>query len=185
MNTQTSSKEAILKACRQLVSEKGITSLDIRSVAAACDVAVGTIYYYFPSKNELLIATIESVWENIFRFDDNEKSFSSFPAFLEMWYARVKESAAEYPGFLNMHSLVFAASGKSTSRETMDKYLYRIKKEMKKALDKDPKVKKTAFDESFTAEDFIDFVLTSAIALLLRRKKDCATLCEIVSRSIY
>ncbi|MGM2743209.1 TetR/AcrR family transcriptional regulator, partial [Bacillus cereus group sp. Bce013] len=60
MNTPVTSREAILATCRNLVSENGITSINMRSVAQVCQVALGSIYYYFPSKNNLLIATIES-----------------------------------------------------------------------------------------------------------------------------
>ena len=51
MNTIVTSKEAILAECRAIVMEKGISSINMRSVAAACGVAVGSLYNYFPSKD--------------------------------------------------------------------------------------------------------------------------------------
>ena len=65
MNTSVTSEKDILEACRQLVSDKGLSFLNMRAVAKSCGVALGSLYYYFPSKNDLLIATIESVWEDI------------------------------------------------------------------------------------------------------------------------
>lgn len=47
MNTIVTSKEAILAECRAIVMEKGISSINMRSVAAACGVAVGSLYNYF------------------------------------------------------------------------------------------------------------------------------------------
>ena len=58
MNKVVTSKEEILAASRELVLEKGIMSLSMRSVAEACGVAVGSIYNYFPSKAELLSALL-------------------------------------------------------------------------------------------------------------------------------
>ena len=60
MNTIVTSREEILKASRKLAMEKGWKAVSIRSVAAACGVSVGSIYYYFPSKTALLTDTVES-----------------------------------------------------------------------------------------------------------------------------
>ncbi len=46
--------------------ENGWAAVSIRSVAAKCSVSAGTIYNYYESKAELLGATIESVWQEIF-----------------------------------------------------------------------------------------------------------------------
>ena len=50
MNTVVTSKEEILKASRELVRQQGWPAVNIRSVAAACGVSVGSIYNYFDSK---------------------------------------------------------------------------------------------------------------------------------------
>ena len=66
MNTVITSKEAILDISRQLVREKGLGAVNIRTIAAACGVSVGSIYNYFCSKSDLVMATIESIWQDIF-----------------------------------------------------------------------------------------------------------------------
>jgi AcrR family transcriptional regulator len=43
----------ILKAARNLVAEGGFREAQVAAVAAAADVATGTVYRYFPSKAEL------------------------------------------------------------------------------------------------------------------------------------
>ena len=43
MNTVVTSRTAILEASRQLIREKGWSALNIRSVAGACGVSVGSI----------------------------------------------------------------------------------------------------------------------------------------------
>ena len=54
MNTVVTSKEEILKKSRELIQENGWASVNIRSVAAACGVSVGSIYNYFESKSALV-----------------------------------------------------------------------------------------------------------------------------------
>ena len=62
MNTVVTSKEEILSISRQLMQQKGWASVNIRSVAAACGVSIGSIYNYFDSKSALIKAIVESVW---------------------------------------------------------------------------------------------------------------------------
>ena len=50
MNRSVTSKEDILAAARQLLLEEGSGALGMRNVAAACGVAVGSIYNYFPGQ---------------------------------------------------------------------------------------------------------------------------------------
>ena len=77
MNTVVTSRAAILEASRQLIREKGWAAVNIRSVAGACGVSVGSIYNYFNSKADLMAATVESIWCDIFHFSD-EDAFDSF-----------------------------------------------------------------------------------------------------------
>ena len=66
MNPVVTSKEEILKTSRELIQQQGWTAINIRSVAAACGVSVGSIYNYFDSKSALVSAVVESIWCEIF-----------------------------------------------------------------------------------------------------------------------
>ena len=66
MNPMATSKENILQISRKLIQQNGWAGVNIRSVAAACGVSVGCIYNYFESKTDLLSATVESIWSDIF-----------------------------------------------------------------------------------------------------------------------
>ena len=59
MNKTLISKEYILSKCKEMVIESGIQSLNMRDVASRCSVSVGTVYNYFPSKSDMIVATIE------------------------------------------------------------------------------------------------------------------------------
>jgi AcrR family transcriptional regulator len=52
-------RRRILDAALALVSELGSTGTSMRRLAAACGLNVASIYYYFPSKADLLQALIE------------------------------------------------------------------------------------------------------------------------------
>ena len=66
MNKVVTSKDEILHRSQELIRERGLSVISIRSVAAACGVSVGSVYNYFDSKAELVSAAVESVWREIF-----------------------------------------------------------------------------------------------------------------------
>ncbi|MEI3425491.1 MAG: TetR/AcrR family transcriptional regulator [Christensenellales bacterium] len=78
MNTIVTSRAEILKASRELIRQEGWSAISIRSVAAACGVSVGSIYNYFDSKTELVSATVESLWEEIFHRPENAEYVSKY-----------------------------------------------------------------------------------------------------------
>ena len=51
VNPVVTSKEEILAASRELIRSQGWQAVNIRSVAAACGVSVGSIYNYYGSKS--------------------------------------------------------------------------------------------------------------------------------------
>lgn len=56
-------REDILTNARQLLFSSGYDAFTMRSVAAACHVAVGTVYNYFPSKVMLVAEVILEDWK--------------------------------------------------------------------------------------------------------------------------
>ncbi|MEE2034078.1 TetR family transcriptional regulator [Rhodococcus chondri] len=55
----------IIEAARQLASEGGYDAVQMRAVAERSGVALGTVYRYFPSKNQLLVVTLVLIFEEV------------------------------------------------------------------------------------------------------------------------
>ncbi|MDZ7897600.1 MAG: TetR/AcrR family transcriptional regulator [Arcicella sp.] len=72
-------KEAIFQAMLELISKHGFHSSPMSEVAKQADVAAGTIYHYFKSKDELICALYirlkEKTIESFFATDDATKTF--------------------------------------------------------------------------------------------------------------
>jgi len=51
----------ILKAAREIFTQKGYAAATIPEIAKAAGVATGTIYLYYPSKRELFVAVIKNL----------------------------------------------------------------------------------------------------------------------------
>lgn len=185
MNNSITSREAILKKCRQLVSEKGLTALNMRAVAKACDVALGSLYYYFPSKNDLVIATIESVWEDIFKLNDISIKEVSFVEYIELTFNRIQQGVHKYPNFFTLHSISVSTNEQTKARASMDQYLRQIRYRLLVALRVDSDIRQSVFSEEFTEEQLVNFVLSNIVSILIQGRTSCHVLLEVIRRSIY
>ncbi len=57
----------ILGAARELIGPRGVEAVTMEEIAQAAGVAKGTLYLYFPSKDELIRALISQVGENLYQ----------------------------------------------------------------------------------------------------------------------
>lgn len=185
MNVSVTSKETILQVCRNIVSKKGLQSLNMRSVAGECHIALGTLYNYYSDKNDLLLATIESVWHDIFHTNQCSRKATPFPEYVNDIFGCIQKGTQTYPYFFTAHSISIAKSQKSEAKSIMEHYFEHMKKEMLDVLHKDRKLSDAAFSLTLTESDFIDFVLDHIIILMIRGASDCDALIEMIRRIIY
>ena len=62
-----SMREQLLLTARRQVERNGYAKTTIRSVAAECGIAVGTVYNYFPSKDMLMATFVSEDWHACIR----------------------------------------------------------------------------------------------------------------------
>lgn len=65
-------RERIVDAAVEAFNRKGFSRTTMQEIAEVADLAVGTLYNYFPSKNDLLVGIIEGQMEEIRRIDVRE-----------------------------------------------------------------------------------------------------------------
>ena len=53
--------EAIIAAARGLAAEHGMAAVQVAPVAERAGIAAGTVYRYFPSKNDMVSAIVDAV----------------------------------------------------------------------------------------------------------------------------
>lgn len=185
MNKLITSQEAILCVGKEIVLEKGLQGLNIRDVARRCGVSVGSIYNYFPTKSDLIVATIESVWKDImhgYKVCENQHSFVDN---VQSFFLNIQKGSEKYPSFFSAHSMSVVTIDKEKGRESMDKYFSHMKKGLLETLNADSGVKGDAFSPDFTKEDFIDFVFTNLMTRLMNQASSCDFLLEAIRRIIY
>ena len=185
MNTGVTSKEAIMQVCRGIAAEKGLSALNMRAVARECHIALGTLYNYYSDKDELLIATVESVWKDMLHMNERCETALSFPDYAAWLFESIQRGAVKYPHFLTAHSISIAKSKKGRAKSTMEHDLGHMKAGMLAALLADPAVDPGIFSPSFTRSDLVDFVLDNILMLLVQGKANCTALLELIRRVVY
>lgn len=185
MNTVITSKEAIMQVCRCIVAEKGMKALNMRLVAKECHIALGTLYNYYADKDALILATVESIWREIFHGIHSAAAGVSFANYVAEIFAHIRQGAEAYPGFLTGHSISIASAKRDEAKSIMEHTFTHIKAGMLQVLHRDPAVPQNAFSPAFTPESLVGFVLDNLLILLVQGQTDCSVLLEIISRVIY
>lgn len=174
-----------MKISRELIRRQGWSAINIRSVAAACGVSVGSIYNYFDSKSALTSATVESVWREIFPRPEDETVFHDAEAYITWVYEQMERGCRQYPGFFTLHSLGFLQEERADGKRKMQQAWQHIKDGLYSLLKRDSRIRTDAFTEQFTAERFSDVLFSLMLSALLRQDYDPAAVLEIVRRTLY
>lgn len=185
MNTVITSTEAILQVCRRIVAERGLKALHMRPVARECHIALGTLYNYYADKDALVLATVESIWKEIFHGVHPVAAGVAFPDYIAQIYGRIRRGAEAYPGFLTGHSISIAGARRKEARSVMEHTFAHMKAGMLQVLQSDPSVPESAFPPAFPREAFVGFVLDHLLVLLVQDRPDCSMLLEIIRRAIH
>ena len=162
MNLNATSKANILKTSRELIQQNGWAGVNIRSVAAACGVSVGCIYNYFASKTELLSATVESIWSDIFHHPENEVVFQDTLSCVRWMYQQLEDG-----------------------KQQMQRAWRHILEALCVVLQNDTKIRADAFTEEFTVEKYAEILFSLMLSALVRQDFDPSTVLEIVRRAVY
>lgn len=185
MNKAVTSREDILAVSKEMVAENGMQAINMRNVAGSCGVAVGSVYNYFPSKNDLMIAVIDAIWKEITQGISDCRPSSGFLENIEKLFYSIKSGGEKYPYFFSIHSVSVTKSGKEKGRETMNQYLASVKSDLLDSLQKDQRVKQEFFSEKCTQTDFIEFVFSNLLSLLIHERDSCDLLLKVIEGAIY
>ena len=184
MNTQITSAEEILKAAQKILLEHGASALNMRAVAAACGVSVGSIYNYFPSKSALIGATSESVWTEIFR-PFTSRCYTSFDDAATALLAALADGEGRYPGFFSLHALSFASGDKAEGRARMAQHFSALHGKLVEALENDTRIRAGVFDGDLSRGSFARYVMSLAISQQIHPGGSSAALLAMIRNCIY
>lgn len=185
MNNIVTSKEDILKASRELIKIKGLNAINMRSVAEAANIAVGSIYNYFKSKEELTIAVIGSVWFDIFHPTKVCLESDNFIESIDLIFKSLEKGSKKYPKFFSTHPTMVFGKSKNKGINMMNTIIQHMKDGLYKTIMNDKNIRENAFDENLTPEIFINIVFSFIISSMMSGNYDSSAIKEIIKRTIY
>jgi len=185
MNNPAITKEDLLRVAEEIVKHDGLEKLNIRLVAKECNISVGCIYNYFPSKSELIFALIEKFWNKVIHKADFDKVKSNnFVELIDEIYHRLSFGLEGFTAdFLNQMSSL-NLSDKLKGKEVEAHYWQHMKIGMIKVLDQDKSISLTVWTDTMTKTAFVDFVFENMMMSLRKGETDCALLLELIKRSL-
>lgn len=183
MNKTITSKEKIISISKQIAQQKALNCLNMREIASLSEIAVGSIYNYFPSKNDLIMETIKSIWNEISEDSIKKMENRSFIESVEILFQSIRNSEIKYPHFLNNHGTII--SNKNKGMKMMSDFFDLIKKQLLKVLNQDKNLKESFFTKECSKEEFIDFIFANLVNLSSQKGADCRVLKQIIRASIY
>lgn len=186
MNKVVTSKEAILKAAKDIAYRDGISKLNIRGVASACGVSVGSIYNYFPTKGDLVVSVIEEFWKNIFeRGMCDHHSQVCFIEFFEQIYMRFHDYLKIFKGDMLSQIAILSRVDKEKGKRVESEYLGRIRMVMLHHLENDENINNNIWNEVFTKENFVAFVFQNMMSMLKSNQEDISFFKAILMKLLY
>ena len=129
-------RNKILNAAETLWQEDSHEIASMSSVAAAAGVAKGTLYLYFPSKEELFLSLHERQLSAFFEMIiERARQSESEPMEIQDMYKVVRRFLEETPVFLPLTTLVYGLLERQIPAETNFVYKERILNHLNKAVD--------------------------------------------------
>lgn len=186
MHPNVTSKEKLLLAAKELAKTEGLSALQMRSLASAAGVAVGSVYNYFPNKNALLTAVVASIWFDMFHNNTTENTRNmGFCDAVSHLFSQIQKGIAAYPDFFAAHRVIFEESEKENALKLRESTFSHMEKNLLGCLEADPRIRPHAFDGSLTQKALVSFTFTHLLALWNSGAKDCDTLIAILSKLLY
>ena len=65
MRKKITSREKILDAAMEIAIREGVDHVSIRKLAKSCGIGLGSMYNYYPDKENLIRAVSETFWDRI------------------------------------------------------------------------------------------------------------------------
>lgn len=177
------SKLQILEEARQIVQHQGLEKLNIRAVAKRCNVSIGSIYNYYPTKADLVVEIMEDFWKQAFQHDDiKDLSLDNFfDSYLQL-YQKGYHYLSQFENNWVQELSQMDSHTRKLSQQMHQEYITNIKKMLMIMLERDQHINKAIWSSTFTKEDFLDFLFSNTLEELKKGNANPHFLIQILKK---
>lgn len=173
--------KTLLAFAREIADREGLEAINIRAIAQKAGVAPGTVYNYFASKDDILLALTEEYWRGALDELDGAIPAGDFCEQLEAIFLYLRERIRQSAGIL-MGSL---GSVESTGQSRMAAMQGDLEKVLVRRMGEDKNIQKDVWDQDFSPERFARFIMSNMMALWRAETPDPAIFLAVVRRILY
>ena len=185
MPKQVIDRDKLVAQAYAIASRDGVSSLSVRKVAAACGIAVGSVYGYFPTKADLTAAVLtrffdENLSDELCAVRPGERFTSYVRRFREALCAARADMSVDW--FAEMRRLP------GTEQEALEAVrapmLAHMERGLARVLDADETVDRSRLVGPMKAEALCRYVLRAVFASLMEGG-ECETVFALLDASLY
>jgi len=174
-------RQCLLDCARRIECAEGADGLSIRKLASEANIAVGTVYNYFESKQEVLLAMTEEYWNSALTEMQGSITAERFSEQIRQIYAFLADKLNDCAKLLMMSLREDAQSG----RARMTSMQGTVVRSLVRRLENDSAIRKNLWSDSFPKEAFASFVLDNLFVALRQPREEVDFLVEIIERILY
>lgn len=166
-------REIILSSAKEIALAEGIKKVNIRLVAQMSGISIGTVYNYYNTKAELLVAVIEDFWAEAFReIDLKSLDDKSFFEKIEDIYYRLNDYLQQFKAdWLDQMSLL-TVEEKKIGRIKEKEFHSSIYSLIVSLMDRDKDVSKTLLNNNISKTRVAEFIFDNMLIMLKKDEKD-------------
>ena len=185
MPKQVIDPEKLVAQAYAIASRDGISALSVRKVAAACGIAVGSVYGYFPTKADLTAAVLTRF------FDENlsdelcvVRPCERFTSYVRRFHEALSSARVDMSvdWFAEMRRL--PSSEQEALAAVRAPMLAHIERGLARVLDMDEAVDRSRLVGPLSAERLCRYVLRAVFTSLMEGD-ECETLFALLNVSLY
>ena len=174
-------KRTLLLLAGKIECEEGIDAISMRRLASEANIAVGTVYNYFESKQEVLLALTEAYWEDALKQMRLSLTAVRFSEQIAQILAFLREKMNDCAQIL-MQSLRSDPDSGRVRMAAMQRVLHQA---LMERLEQDESIRADVWNERFTKDAFAEFTLANLILLMQQKGTDETIFIEMINRILY
>lgn len=174
-------RDTLLELARAAAESQGPDAVNIRTIAKQAGVATGTVYNYFASKDDLLLALTEDCWRRALAELETAIPPGRFPARLAAVFTFLQKQL-DAPGGRLMNHLGGAETAGMARMADAQRRLADI---LLRMLEEDREISPGVWDRVVTRESLVRLLMLNLTALLRTREPSPDLLAAVTERILY
>lgn len=182
---QVIDREKLVDEAYAIASREGVSALSVRKVAAACGIAVGSVYVYFPTKAELTAAVLKRFFaETFFEEYCAVREGEGFTSYLRRFHDALSEAVAamNVDWFAQMRRL--PDSERCALEAARAPMMAHMEQGLRAVLDADDAVVRARLVGALRPESLCRFTLRNIFASLMEGA-DCEAFFALLDAALY